>query len=238
MVSLAITNQSFTLLKEIHSPGSAGSDEFGVQVAGVDDKDADGVDDFWVSATKAGKLYLMNKYGKVLAEVNNPAPGVPGNFGWSLTATEDLDGKRGYVLTLQAREQHIRREKATSNICSNESLCALRSVIYLSLIGKEGLIELAGLIHDKAEFMKDAIDKIQGVEVERNSPTFNEFTVALPMPADEVIGKMIHKGFAAGFPLGRYYEGMDNHLLVAVTERRTKEDIMKYVESLEAVLCI
>jgi len=152
-------------------------------------------------------------------------------------ATEDLDGKRGYVLTLQAREQHIRREKATSNICSNESLCALRSVIYLSLIGKEGLFELARLIHDKAEFMKDAIDGIPDVEVERNSPTFNEFTVELPMPADEVIGKMIRKGFAAGFPLGRYYKEMDNHLLVAVTEKRTKEDIMKYVESLEAVLC-
>ena len=152
-------------------------------------------------------------------------------------ATEDIDGKRGYVLTLQAREQHIRREKATSNICSNESLCALRAVIYLSLIGREGLVELGSLIHDKTEFMKDAIEKIPGVEVERSSPTFNEFTVELPVPADEVIGNMIHKGFAAGFPLGRYYEEMDNHLLVAVTERRTKEDIMKYVESLEAVLC-
>jgi glycine dehydrogenase subunit 1 len=150
--------------------------------------------------------------------------------------TVDKDGKRGFVLTLQAREQHIRREKATSNICSNEALCALRASIYLSLLGKNGISELAQLNHDKAEYAKDCISKISGVEVKRSSPTFNEFTVRLNKNADNVVEKMIDKGFAPGFPLGRFYKGMNNYLLVAVTEKRTKEDIDQFVHALEKSL--
>ncbi|MBN2830879.1 MAG: aminomethyl-transferring glycine dehydrogenase subunit GcvPA [Candidatus Omnitrophica bacterium] len=152
-------------------------------------------------------------------------------------ATVDQDGKRGFVLTLQAREQHIRRERATSNICSNEALCALRALIYTCLLGKNGLKDLANLNYQKAEFAKSIFDKIPGVKVKRSSPTFNEFTVELPKNADAVASSMINKGFACGFPLGRFYKGLDNYLLVAVTEKRTKEEIVKLAESLEAELC-
>ena len=151
--------------------------------------------------------------------------------------TVDSDGKRGFVLTLQAREQLIRREKATSNICSNEALCALRSAIYMSVMGREGLKKVAELNYKKSEYAKTIFDCIPGVEVKKSAPTFNEFTIVLSKNAYEVCNKMIDKGFVCGFPLGRYYKGMDNYLLVAVTEKRTKEDIVQLAESIEAVLC-
>ena len=148
--------------------------------------------------------------------------------------THDDSGKRGFVLTLQAREQHIRRDKATSNICSNQALNALASSICMSALGKQGIREMAQQNVEKSDYMAKSLQK-KGFNVLNKSAFFNEFVVELPLPVKEVNTKLLESGFIGGYDLGIDY-GFDNQMLVAVTEQRTKEEIDQFVEALEAVV--
>lgn len=152
--------------------------------------------------------------------------------------TIDKNGKRGFVLTLQAREQHIKRHKATSNICSNQGLYALRGLIFLSAVGKDGLAEMASLNRDKAQYAKELLAGIPGVTVLQSAPVFNEFTLFLPKPADAVVTALLKQGIAAGVPLGRYYEGSENCLVVTVTEKRSRKEIDLLFEALRNELLL
>lgn len=203
-----------------------------------------------VNPLSLGLLAPPGEYGADIAAGSGQPLGIPLSYGGPgvgfLACTEklmrqipgrlagktvDTEGRRGFILTLQAREQHIRREKATSNICTNQALCALRVAVYLSLIGKEGFRETAEDNYRRAHYLAERLRALDGVELAYDRHFWNEFTVALPVDAADFRRRMRMRGIDPGLPLAPHFPGMDNYLLLAVTETKTREDLDALAEA-------
>jgi len=188
-----------------------------------------------IAAGEGQSLGLSPGYGGpyvgFLATRQNLMRMLPGRL---VGMAKDLQGRRGFVLTLAAREQHIRREKATSNICTNQGLCALAVTVYLSYLGAEGFRNLALRNLEAAGYAKETLQS-SGCKISFSGPSFNEFVVELSRPSQDVCRELAQKNIFAGIPLSRYYPQLRNHLLVCVTEMTSKGDIHRLAKELEGI---
>ena len=166
----------------------------------------------------------------VFASKNKYVRNMPGRL---IGKTVDKDGKMGFVLTLATREQHIRRERATSNICSNQGLCATTATMYMAALGGTGFRELAGLNRDKAEYLKGELKKA-GFAISFDSPTFNEFVVKFPGGFETIHEGLLEKKIVAGLHLAPYYPELSDHYLFCVTETSSKEDMDELVKEVKS----
>lgn len=209
---------------------------------------------FIVVVTEAISLGLLKSPGSCGADIvvgEGQSFGIPMSFGGphvGIFATQDKfvrqmpgrlcgiaydkNGNRGFTLTLSTREQHIRREKATSNICTNQGLIALAATIYMEAMGKKGLQEVAEQNAQKAAYAKNSIAALDGYSIPFSAPTFNEFVVRGPKPAAEILESVRAKGIIGGLALSKYYNGRENEFLVCVTETSSKSNIDKLVATL------
>ncbi len=206
-------------------------------------------------ASSLGILAPPGEHGFDIAVGEGQAWGIPPQFGGPFVGfmvvrddlkrhmpgrlvgeTLDVDGRRAYVLTLATREQHIRRGKATSNICTNQALVALAANIYLSLMGKNGLRELAVQCLQKAAFLREKLSAVPGVSVPFSGPVYNEITVRTPRPAADVLAGLASRGILGGVALERWFPELRNDFITAVTEINTADEIRKFATALREVL--